>query len=166
MPAANYGIDTMGIRNATPRQAVADEINVSWGWYLRALIRKLKYCGEACLNQARDSSKQANPYMDQTNNMRSSTGYIIAMDGNIVFESAFDHAGNGTGGDGSKGRLAGKDLAEKLAKGSTGVCLIVVAGMEYATYVANKGYDVLASAELLANKIVPKMLAQLNSKSQ
>ena len=53
-------------------------------------------------------------------------------------------------------------LAERLAgEYPTGIVLIVVAGMKYAIYVADRGYDVLDSAEDLARREIPKMLEKL-----
>ena len=57
-----------------------------------------------------------------------------------------------------KGAAFAKKLVRRFPHG---VCLIVVAGMEYAAHVKNKGYDVLDSSELLADRIVPSMLKQL-----
>lgn len=154
----------MGISQLTPRQQIQAEIKEGTERITRNLIKVLKYCGEACLKQARDWQKQAKYYIDHTNNLRSSTGYVVTWNGNIAHMGGFTKVGNGKGGKGEQGKLQGKELAEQLAKapefaGKT--CLIMVAGMKYASYVAKKGYDVLASAELLADKIVPEMLAKI-----
>ena len=103
------------------------------------LIRSLQYCGEQVLNTARST----NSYKDQTGNLRSSLGYVVAVDGRVGSE---------------KGAAFAKKLVRRFPHG---VCLIVVAGMEYAAHVKNKGYDVLDSSELLADRIVPSMLKQL-----
>jgi len=58
----------------------------------------------------------------------------------------------------SKGAAYVKSLARKFPQG---ICLIVVAGMNYASYVSAKGLDVLDSSELLAERLVPQMLKQL-----
>jgi hypothetical protein len=58
-------------------------------------------------------------------------------------------------------------MVEELAPQYTcGIALIVVAGMEYAATVAAKGYNVLDSAELTAQALVPKLLQQLKDKSK
>jgi hypothetical protein len=44
-----------------------------------------------------------------------------------------------------------------------GYVLIVVAGMNYATYVEAKGYNVLSTAEHLAQVEFPRMIAELKS---
>lgn len=122
----------------------------------KAVIRTFQYCGEMALNAARST----NSYKDQTGNLRSSLGYVVAVDGKVVYQSDFETVKNGN--DGSvKGAKYAKELVRRFPKG---VCLIVVAGMEYAAYVKNRGYDVLDSSELLADKIVPRMLKQLGFK--
>lgn len=122
----------------------------------QAVIRTLTYCGELCLNVARST----NSYKDQTGNLRSSIGYIVAVDGRIINQSDFETVKKG--GDGSKqGAAFAKQLVRRFPKG---ICLIVVAGMDYAVHVKNRGYDVLDSSELTADRIVPYMLKQLGFK--
>ena len=54
------------------------------------------------------------------------------------------------------------DFLSRLAsEHKTGICLIVVAGMNYAVYVEGRGKNVLTSAKLLADRLVPQMLEQL-----
>ena len=64
---------------------------------------------------------------------------------------------------GTDGIKEGKELAKELAKQYTsGYALIVVAGMNYAEYVeAMDNKNVLASAELLARRELPKMMMKL-----
>lgn len=122
-----------------------------------AIVRTLMYCGEQIVNKVRDGSKPKS-YKDQTGNLRSSTGYILTYDGKILSKSNFASVKNG--GTGSK---EGEDFAKRLAnQHDKGFALIVVAGMEYAVYVEDKGYDVLMSGELLAENIIPRMLKQLD----
>lgn len=118
----------------------------------RLLLRNMMYVGEKVLNTARST----NSYKDQTGNLRSSIGYIISVDGRVVHASDFQTVKNG--GEGSK---EGKDYAKRLArKHPNGICLIVVAGMNYAAYVS-ANYDVLDSSELEAERLTKKILKQL-----
>ncbi len=119
----------------------------------RVLFRNLMYIGETVLNKARST----NSYKDQTGNLRSSIGYVITVDGRIVHSSSFQTVKNGTEGT-SKGAAYVKKLAREFPQG---ICLIVVAGMNYASYVSAKGLDVLDSSELLAERLVPQILKQL-----
>lgn len=143
----------MPIRQTTPQQ----EIDVYMAEQIKrieyALVRTMQYVGERCLIAARKSKS----YRDITGNLRSSVGYVISVDGNIVNSSDFDTVKNG--GSGAK---EGYEYACSLVSHfPQGICLIVVAGKNYARYVTAKGKDVLDSAELLAEQLVPKMLSKL-----
>lgn len=146
----------MPIRQITPMSEIDRYTEQRLRGLEQAVIRTLTYCGEVCLNVARST----NSYKDQTGNLRSSIGYVVAVDGRIVNQSDFETVKKG--GDGSKqGAAFAKQLVRRFPKG---VCLIVVAGMDYAVHVKNRGYDVLDSSELTADRIVPYMLKQLGFK--
>lgn len=110
------------------------------------IIWTLAMAGEAFVNDARNIKT----YKDQTGNLRSSIGYIIARDGEIIQENI-------------EGKTEGKTKAREVAKevlrdNPKGFILIVVAGMEYAAAVESKGYDVItgsvpATKALLKKKI-------------
>lgn len=124
----------------------------------QAVIMNLQVIGEKCVNEARLKGS----YKDQTGNLRSSTGYVLIVDGQLVSESRFDVVVNG-----QQGSQEGKTFAESLVKDyPTGIALIVVAGKNYAEYVAAKGYDVLDSAELLGEQLVRKMMDDLQQQIQ
>lgn len=146
----------MPIRQITPMSEIDRYTEQRLRGLEQAVIRTLAYCGELCLNVARST----NSYKDQTGNLRSSIGYVVAVDGRIVSQSSFETVKEG--GQGSKqGAEFAKQLVRRFPKG---ICLIVVAGMEYAVHVKNRGYDVLDSSELTADRIVPYMLKQLGLK--
>ncbi len=146
----------MPIRQITPMSEIDRYTEQRLRGLEQAVIRTLAYCGELCLNVARST----NSYKDQTGNLRSSIGYVVAVDGRIVSQSSFETVKEG--GQGSKqGAAFAKQLVRRFPKG---ICLIVVAGMEYAVHVKNRGYDVLDSSELTADRIVPSMLKQLGFK--
>lgn len=120
------------------------------------VIRNLSHVGETVLNVARETDS----YKDQTGNLRSSIGYVVAVDGEIVQMSSFALSEKGT--DRVTGQANGREYAKEVIKRfPKGIVLIVVAGMNYASYVSAKGCDVLDSSELLAEKLVPKMLKRL-----
>lgn len=143
----------MPIRQTTPMSQIDKYIQQLLKRQERALVNTLMYIGEKCVNAARANGS----YTDQTGNLRSSIGYVVTVDGKIKGSSTFETVKEGE--DGSK---TGKDFAKELAaQYPQGVALIVVAGMHYAKYVAATGRDVLASAELEARNLIPKMLKQL-----
>lgn len=123
----------------------------------RLTIRALSKLGEQCVTKIRDRAGDKSWY-DQTGNLRSSVGYVIAHNKNIIQYSTFNQVNQG-----SEGVKTGKDLAKELAKRySNNYVLIVVAGMNYAEFVeAMDNKDVLASTELWAREKVPLMLEKL-----
>lgn len=146
----------MPIKRLTPTAEIDRYIAGRVEAIKRALVYNLCAVGEQVLNAAR----LTNSYKDQTGNLRSSIGYVVSVDGEIVQMSSFD-----TVKEGREGSRGGKEYAMQLVRNFPhGIVLIVVAGMNYASYVSAKGYDVLDSSELLADKLVPQMLQQLGFK--
>lgn len=127
----------------TPKEEIDKYLKSSVEELINETIYKLSYIGEHVVNTAKLSGK----YENQTNNLRSSIGYIISIDGEIVKIGGFEVIKDGY--DGVKG---GEALAQALAKTSKGITLIVVAGMHYAIYVSAQGLDVLDSAEIELEK--------------
>ena len=153
----------MPIRRLTPDSAIDEFVENLAANRARAIIQALIDIGEECIKQAR----LAGSYKDQTGNLRSSIGYVVVVDGDIVQMSGFETVPpkNPQKGDKYTGAEDGKAFARQLAsRFPTGICLIVVAGMNYASYVSAKGYNVLDGSELLADKLVPQMLEQLGLK--
>lgn len=106
-------------------------------------ITILKDSGEYFVKLARESKT----YRDDTNNLRSSIGYVIVKDGAILIED-FKISGTGTGSDGAEGLAKGKMLAVSIASKVNGIALVCVAGMNYAVHVENNGYEVISSSTL------------------
>lgn len=146
----------MSIKQTTPQSEINRYIDERVERIKKAIIYNLRYIGEACVNAARDSGS----YTDRTGNLRSSVGYVIVCDGKIMEASDFDVVKEG-----GKGAKEGARFAKEVARQfPEGIVLIVVAGMNYAAYVSARGYDVIDSAELLADKLVPQMLHRLGFK--
>lgn len=122
----------------------------------KAAINTLRYVGEACVSEARNNGS----YTDQTGNLRSSISYVVVCDGYIVEEAISQKFLEGTIGE-TEGVKFVRDLASRYNKG---IVLIVCAGMNYAMYVEARGYNVLSSAELLADTLVPQMLRAIGFK--
>lgn len=147
----------MGIRMTTKPSEVHDMLMREAERVERLTIRALSKLGEQCVTKIRDRAGDKSWY-DQTGNLRSSVGYVIAHNKNIIQYSTFNQVNQG-----SEGVKTGKDLAKELAKRySNNYVLIVVAGMNYAEFVeAMDNKDVLASTELWAREQVPLMLEKL-----
>lgn len=134
--------------------------------YRRALIAGLVRIGELTVNEARLRGR----YKDRTGNLRSSIGYCVLDNGATVIESSFevekgvyeDERGKRHPYSGDEGSRKGREFLHSLTdKYSSGLVLLVVAGMEYAAYVEAKNLNVLDSAEQLAEREVPRMLEDL-----
>lgn len=124
------------------------------------ILRNLNYLGMRCVNIA----KTRNTYVDRTANLRNSIGYVIVKNGQVTKEF---FANDGRGIDwkptDEKGEDVGKQFATEVAQGFTqGYALIVVAGMNYASYVEDVHHlDVLQSAETFAINEAPRMMKKL-----
>lgn len=124
-------------------------------------IARLQRLGEMCLVEARTNKG----YMMQTGALLSSTGYEVFVDG-VAIHSQFDAASGAESNAAEMGIKSGQSIAETIGKGTKGIALVVVAGMNYAAYVEAKGYNVLSSAEHLAERELPRMLEKLISNSK
>jgi hypothetical protein len=121
-------------------------------------IARLQRLGEMCLVEARTNKG----YMMQTGALLSSTGYEVFVDG-VAIHSQFDAASGAESNAAETGIKSGQSIAESIGKGTKGIAIVVVAGMNYAAYVEAKGYNVLSSAEHLAERELPRMLEKLIS---
>ena len=143
----------MPIRLSTPDSELDAYIDASLEKARQVIINTFAYVGESCVTEARDNGS----YIDQTGNLRSSIGYAVVVDGQIVRSKVSDQVKDGVAGKGE----ATAFLSRLASEHKTGICLIVVAGMNYAVYVEGRGKNVLTSAKLLADRLVPQMLEQL-----
>lgn len=144
-----------------------NDISARFRQFRKAIVEKqierLRRLGEMCVTQARSVPPSVG-FHDQTGNLRSSIGYMVFVDGVSVHQSTFEQVSpqaahkDGVTYDGGK---KGEAYCREIGENTTGVCLVVVAGMDYATYVESKGRDVLTSAEHLAEQELPKQLAEL-----
>ena len=160
----------MGIRPTYSKSGLEKALRQKMERSRRAMIETLCYVGEQCVNRQR---KQRSPdptsfgkkipphqpnYIDWSSNLRSSIGYVVVADGEVVKMSSFEPV---NGGD--EGARKGRQFAQEIAaRYPTGIVLILVAGMEYAAYVSSKSYDVLNTGVTEAEEMIPRMMRQLN----
>lgn len=143
----------MPIKVTTPPEKIAKFFDQQVQRATNALVRTLMYVGETCLNNARTT----HTYTDQTGNLTSSMGYAVSVDGKLVGSPKFSQMLQG-----GEGVTTGADyVKEVIARYPQGIALVLVAGMNYAAFVAARGYNVLDSAENLAYTLAPKLLQQL-----
>lgn len=146
----------MGITSNFSRDEIQKRMEAFLNVVHKRTIEVLQMLGEKCVIEARLNKG----YMMQTGALTSSTGYTVFVDG-IAVHASFEASDKGNPEDIAKGLQAGQSLAEKIGSKTDGYALVVVAGMNYATYVEAKGYNVLASAENLAKRELPRMLNAL-----
>ena len=111
---------------------------------------ELMQVGLKFVERARLKTKSQGGFDDQTGNLRSSIGFILLKDGQMVYEN-YEASRRGT--DKATGVAAGREYAEKLGQDyKEGWVIITVAGMEYASWVQARGYDVIEGSTLTAEK--------------
>ena len=135
----------MSLQVVTPQAVIEQYVQDKVAAFTEHLTRQLRYIGEAALKAAREKGNLKD-YTDRSGNLRNSTGYVVAIGGKIVTTAGFDK---------SEGLPFAKELA--LSTAADGV-LVVCAGMKYATYVSARGYDVLDSAELEAQRMANELI--------
>ena len=107
----------------------------------------LLYAGEEGKNYARQD--HTNNWTDRTGNLRASIGYnVIAENGSVVKEAGFEGSPEGS----SEGKKVVQRARNKAKKGQ--LTLLLVAGMNYATYVERTGRDVAAGAVLRIKNVL------------
>lgn len=94
-------------------------------------------------------SRDEHLYRTQTGNLQSSCGFTITLDGTALTQTDFTPKPGMVNPDGNTGSREGKAYMEQCLqhKLDKGICLIMVAGMDYAGKVEDRGGDVLKSAE-------------------
>ena len=106
-----------------------------------------------------ERARASKTYQDQTGNLTASIGYGVIKSGQIISSGGF---GGGEGG--ARGRAALETHAAEIGRGKYG--LIIVAGMEYASYVEKRdNKTVLAQGEVEARRLVEQMIRELNQKT-
>ena len=125
----------MGIRMTTKLDEIHKVLMKEANRVERLTIRALSYLGEQCVSRVRNRGGNKSWY-DQSGNLRSSVGYVIAYNGSIIQYSDFNQIKQG-----SEGVTVGKKLAEELVKRySSDYVLVIVAGMNYAEYLSSFEY--------------------------
>ena len=143
----------MPIKRVTPNSVIKAYIEKRLRDFREVIIGNLEYVGEQALRQARTGHR----YEDQTGNLTSSIGYAIVIDGRVHKQSTFDVVK-----DGDKGAKEGEMFLKSLiSQHSKGIVFIMVAGMPYAQYVEAMSLDVLESAEMMAERMLPQIFKAL-----
>ncbi len=150
----------MPIKLVTPKSEIDAYIEHYRDYAQQVIINTFSYVGDSCIREARDNGN----YTDQTANLRSSIGYVVVKNGEIVRKNVVKEVKDGRAATTQGNSTADSYLKRLASDHPKGICLIVVAGMNYASYVEGRGKNVLTSAELLAERLVPQLLEQIGFK--
>ena len=143
----------MGIERTTPKGVEKKWLEQRMRLLKQSIYERLMNVGESALAEARTN----HIYDDQTGNLTSSIGYAVIDDGKIIQQSTFQQVKSG-----GEGVTKGKQyLSQIISQNSRGIVFIMVAGMNYASYVEAMNLNVLDSAEVMAKKMIPRILQSL-----
>lgn len=106
----------------------------------KKIVEMLTFAGENFVKETREMTAASGGFHDITGNLRSSIGYFVVRDGEIVDKMVYEAD---SGSDRKTGVTTAENLIKKLASHS-GFQLIGMAGMEYASYVEAKGFNVIS----------------------
>lgn len=113
----------------------------------QSVVAQLAEIGKKSVEIARKLPDQGGTYHNRTGKLHNSIGYAVFKDGNVVAEDFIDPSG--------------REAAMKKRDGSKGgFALVIVAGAEYAMDVHVRGYDVIDSAIINAEKEFQEWLSQ------
>jgi hypothetical protein len=124
----------------------------------KVIEQSLIYYLEYAVSELTEHAITNKGYQDQTANLKSSIGGCVLKDGKPVTYRGFE------------GQTAGKQtglefLNSLISSVGSGYTIIIVAGMEYATYVENyHGLNVLKKTELAAPAVLKSMIDELKGK--
>ena len=124
-------------------QARAEEIT-------NKIVTAWEYAGEQFLSEARNQPQDhaLGFYLDQTGNLRNSVGYFIFRNGGLVKRGG--------------GNAEGEAIVLKAISGK-GYEFVGLAGMNYASYVEAKGYNVISMQADVCIINLKKYLDDINS---
>lgn len=150
----------MGIKpRITNSQTIPNELQRGYRTIEKGIIRILQYVGEQFVKEARDGLNISGAfpkgdYTDQTVNLRSSIGYFVLNDG-VIVSSNLQGTADGIG--------AARQVLDQISEKS-GYQLVGVAGMEYASYVESRGYNVITSQGDIAIVNIDRMLRKFKDR--
>ncbi|GEM_PF-5492225 len=101
------------------------------------IVERLKKVARAQVKMAKDINPPTG-YYDDTGDLSSSKGAMVFVDGKEVYNyfTLTDQGENGI--------KEGRKLARQVGADTTGIALVIVAGMYYARYVEGKNKDVIS----------------------
>lgn len=139
----------MGVRHNIPQ--AFRELEKTAERYEQEVVKALVQAGE----RAAEVARQTRTYEDKSGNLTASIGYGVVHKGTLVAQGGFDESLEG----GRIGREALQKALDEVRQEQYAV--VLVAGMEYATYINRKGYAVLDGAQIRIGNIVNELLSKI-----
>ncbi len=99
-------------------------------------------------------------YQDHTGNLNSSTGFIIYKDGKVVHK---DFRESDIGTDKVTGLKEGLNIALNELRESKGWGVVLVSGMEYASWVESRGFEVLRGTQGKIDEYLKEAFAEFET---
>lgn len=156
----------MGIKPRFSQPEIKQDLNLVRQKIERDLMKILQFTGEEFVKEARLMGKGEGGFGDVTGNLRSSIGYFILKDGEVISENLRIQSGSTLQKVTEEGKSAARRVVSGIDKGN-GYQLVGVAGMDYASHVESKGYNVISSQADLAlvniGSRLKKYAARMNS---
>lgn len=140
----------MGIKYVSGYNLIPEAVREFQERVENATVYNFSYMGEKLAKYA----KEMHSYTDRTGNLTNSIGYAVVKGGKII----------NTGGmmGSSEAKAASLQvLQEMMDRINHQFALIIIAGMEYASYVEAKGYNVIMPAELKAKAEMPAVIQKI-----
>ena len=107
-----------------------------------------------CARARRGIPRGPGEYLDDTTNLRNSIGYYVLQNGAIIRGRVEGPA---------EATSAAMTVLQQVPKVNIGYQLIGVAGMEYASYLESRGFNVITSQGMVALTNVEQRLRRLRS---
>lgn len=140
----------MALKSNFDRSQNRAELNLQKQEIMKRVVDSFIMAGEKFVKDARSQVQdhEQGTYLDRTANLRNSIGYFVFQDGELVVGSTPGNAQpNLKYADKAEDPGALMEQAKSAVQDKVqprGIQLIVIAGMNYASYVESKGYNVIS----------------------
>ena len=138
---------------------IQKEIEKFFSRVIAVTKNELDYLAFEIITDARNKTKAIGGFDDDSGNLWSSIGFILMYDGEVLHE---DFKESNQGSDRATGVEVGRKMAGDIAKENPeGWAIVIVAGMNYASWVEAKGYDVISGSTLIPEARLAQVLKNI-----
>lgn len=141
----------MGVRITTNIPSIIKQLDNYKSRIDEEMVASLVSAGNTIVNMAKDT----HTYKNRSGNLEASTGFGVVVRGQLVEYGGFDSSFIG-------GNVGVEKLKSIIDEAKEEYSIIIVAGMEYATYVERSGYVVLDNARYDGESVLKELLDKIN----